>query len=53
MKFINLEDELKESYENFRKKKEDEIVAKQDDDPSVFYKFAKSKAVITSNIGPL
>lgn len=50
---MEVEDVLKISYERFRYKKELEVISYLKDNPSVFYKYARKKAVVQSNIGPL
>ena len=51
--FCQLEDELKMSYGEFRMEKELKVINSLDQDPGAFYRFAKSKSVIKSAIGPL
>ena len=51
--YMEVEDTLKISYERFRYKKELEVISNLKENPSVFYKFARKKAVVQSNVGPL
>ena len=44
---------MSESYTRFQYKKELEVISNLKDNPSVFYKFARKKALVQSNVGPL
>ena len=50
---MDIEDSLAESYERFRYRKEMEIISNLKDNPSLFYSYARKKAVVQSSIGPL
>ena len=51
--YMEVEDKLKISYERFRYKKELEVIGNLKDNPSAFYKFARTKAIVQSSVGPL
>ena len=51
--YMDIEDSLAESYERFRYRKEMEIISNLKDNPSLFYSYARKKAVVQSSIGPL
>ena len=51
--FNEMEETLKESYERQKYKKECEVISNLKDNPKAFYKFARTKSIVQSDVGPL
>ena len=51
--FNEIENTLKECYERQRYRKECEVISNLKDNPRIFYKLARTKSVVQSDVGPL